>query len=137
MLRARNNRHARAPGGGPCRGLAAHQRDGVGSGTDEGQPGIPRGCREMLVLGKEAVPRVQGVGARTARDVDEALHAQIAVARSAWADRIRLIRIAHVQRRAVALGIDRDRRQAHLPARADNAHGDLAAVRDDNLLHWS
>jgi hypothetical protein len=42
-----------------------------------------------------------------------------------------------MERSAIALGIDRDRRQLHLAARADNPNGDLAAVGDENLLHSS
>jgi len=43
--------------------------------------------------------------------------------------------VAHVERGAVALRVDRNRRRPHLAARTDDAHGDLAAIGDQNLLH--
>src|SRR5439155_20871364 len=61
--------------------------------------------------------------------------AQVAVARRARSDRVRLVGAADVQRGAIALGVHGDRRDVHLAARADDAHGDLAAVRDQDFLH--
>src|SRR3989442_15406915 len=48
-------------------------------------------------------------------------------------DRVRLVGHEHMRRLAVRLGEDRDGRDAELAARADHAHGDLAAVRDEDL----
>ena len=45
-----------------------------------------------------------------------------------------LVGEAHVQRVAVGLGVDRDRADPHLVAGADDAHRDLAAVGDEDLL---
>ena len=41
---------------------------------------------------------------------------------------------AHVQRRAVGFGVDGDGLDAELAAGADHAHGDLAAVGDQDFL---
>ncbi len=78
---------------------------------------------------------MNGVGARAARRVDNAIDSQVAVLWRARPDGIRLVGVPHVQGRAVTLGIDGHRRQVHFPARANDAHGDLAAVGDQDLVH--
>ena len=49
----------------------------------------------------------------------------------------RLVRLAHVQRAAVGLGVDGDGGDAHDAAGAGDAHGDLAAVGDQDLAEAS
>ena len=44
-----------------------------------------------------------------------------------------LVGLAHVERAAVGLGVDGHGRDAHRAAGAGHAHGDLAAVRDQDL----
>ena len=78
---------------------------------------------------------MNGVGTRTSRDVDEFIDPKVALSRRARADRIRLVGIANVERRAVAFRIDSDGRNAHFAAGTDDAHRDLAAVGDEDLLH--
>ena len=45
----------------------------------------------------------------------------------------RLVRERHVLRLAVGLGVNRDRRDAHLARRADHPARDLAAIGDQDL----
>ena len=59
---------------------------------------------------------------------------QVAARRRRGADAHRLVGEAHVQRARVGLGVDGDRRDAELAARADDAQRDFAAVRDEDLL---
>ena len=91
----------------PRGGLAAHQRDRFGRRPDEGQPGVAARGGEVLVLGEEAVAGMHRVGARLPRGVDDRVDAQVALARRVRPDRPRLVRQPHVQRRAIAVGIDR------------------------------
>ena len=131
-LGAGHHRHA---GGGrrlAGRGLAAHELDGFGRGADEGQAGVTTGPGEVCVLGEEAVARVHGVGAAPLRDVDERIDLQVALARRVGPDRPRLVGKPDVQRRAIAFAVDGDSGDAHVAAGADDAHGDLAAIRDQD-----
>src|SRR4029077_2336543 len=66
--------------------------------------------------------------------VDDAIDAEVAFARRARSNRNRLVGETHVQRGAIALGIDGDRGNAHLPARTDDSNGDFAPVRDENFV---
>ena len=82
-----HDRHAGALRGRARRGLAAHQRDRLGRGADEGQPRIAARRRaNVFVLGEEAVAGMHGVGAGAPRRVDDAVDAQIALARRARPD---------------------------------------------------
>ena len=104
-----------------------------GRRADERQPGVARRPRAKLgVLGEEAVAGMDGVGAARARGVEQRLDVQIALARRRRADRDRLVGEPHVRRVGVGLGVDRDGRDAHRAAGADDAHGDLAAVGDQD-----
>ena len=76
---------------------------------------------------------MNGVGAGAACRIDDAIDPQVTVGRRVASDRHRLVCHPHVTRGAIALGIDGDRRDAHLAARADDPDRDLAAVRDQNL----
>jgi len=85
---------------------------------------------KIFVLGEESVARVHAIGSRPLGDVDQLVDPEVALARRARSDRIRLVRVADVQSRPIAFGVDGDRRDAQLTARADDAHGDFAAVGD-------
>ena len=81
-----------------------------GDRADERQAGVAHGRGERFVLGEEPVPRVDGVGARSSPLDINAIDSQVAVARRAPADLIRLVGVSHVQRSPIALGVDGDRR---------------------------
>ena len=59
--------------------------------------------------------------------------AKVAFCRRIAADRDRLVGHPDVAGRAIALGVDRHRREAHVTARADHAHRDLPAVGDEDF----
>src|SRR6185295_15085137 len=67
------------------------------------------------------------------RRVDDLVDAEVALRRGRRPDRVRLVGDAHVQRGAVDVGVHRDGGDAHLVERADDADGDLTAVRDEDL----
>jgi hypothetical protein len=75
---------------------------------------------------------MHAIGARAPRDVEHARHVEVALGRRPGAERVRLVGHEHVERGAVGLAEHRDRRDALLAQRADHAHGDLAAVRDEH-----
>ena len=77
------------------------------------------------------------VRARTARRVENAIDAEIALARRARTDGVRLVRVAHVRGQSIALRVDSDTGQAHFAARARDAHGNLAPIGYENLLQLS
>ena len=74
-----------------------------------------------------------GAGARSG--IDQPIDPEVAVARRACSDRVRFVGQADVQRRAVALRVDRNGRDAHLAARTDDANGDFAAIGDQDFFH--
>ena len=76
---------------------------------------------------------MHGVGAGRARGVDQLVDAEVALGRRARPDVDGLIGVAHVPRAAIAVGIHGDRRDPELAAGADDAHGDLAAVGDEDF----
>jgi len=133
-VRARNDRHARGPGRGASRGLAAHESDGTRARADEGQAGVLTRGGKPAVLGEEPVAGVHGIGTRRCGGVNQRGGAEITVARRAGADAHGLVGHADVARGTIAVGEDRHRREAEVAAGADNPHRDLAAVGDQDLL---
>ena len=115
------------------RRLAAHELDGLGRRPDEGEAGIATGTRKVFVLGEKAVAGMHGVGAALPRHLDQRVDAEIAVAGRVRADRIGLVGHAHVTGGAIALAVDRHGGDAHVATGADDAHGDFAAIGDENL----
>ena len=90
---------------------------------------------EVLVLGQEAVPGMHRIGPRAPRRVDDAVDAEVTVARRIGANRIGLVGHADVEGGPVALGIDRDALKPHVATGPDDTDRNLAAVRDQDLLH--
>ena len=113
--------------------LVADELEGGGRRADEDDllPLEPPG--EIRVLGEEAVAGMDGLGARPPDGLDDAVHVEIALRGRRGPDEDRLVGEADVEGGAVRLGIDGDARDAHLPAGPDDADGDLAAVRDQDL----
>ena len=75
---------------------------------------------------------MNGVAARLQRQRDQALAVEIGGdARSP--ERMRLVRLAHVQRGRVVVGIDGDAGDAEIGGRARDADGDFAAIGDEQL----
>jgi hypothetical protein len=133
LQRARHHRHARLDRQAPGGGLLAHERDGLAPGADEGEAGLLAGAGEVGVLGQEAVARVHGVGARAGGRLQDAVDPQVRLARRRGADRVGLVGAPDVEGRAVRVRVDGDGGDAEVAAGADHAHGDLAAVRDQDL----
>ena len=85
------------------------------------------------VLGEEAVARVEGVGRRSGATSRIFVDVQVGRGRLRRPEAVRLVRAADVERGAVGVGVDGDGLDAEVVRRANDAHGDLAAVRDEEL----
>ena len=110
--------------------LVAARAQRVGRRPDPGEPGRVDRLREVGALGEEAVAGMNRVGA--------ALGARRAGARAASrydAISTDLVGRARVQRAGVVGRGDRDGLEAERPRGAEDAQRDLAAVRDEHLLH--
>ena len=92
---------------------------------------------EIGVLRQEAITRMDGLRPARPRNFQNAIRAQITFRRRCPPDAHRFVRLRHVQRSTVRLGIDRDRLDAERLQRADDAAGDGAAVRDQDFLKHS
>ena len=92
---------------------------------------------EIGVLRQETITGVDGFGAGSPRHLDQPVHAQVTLRGTRTADMHRLIGIAHMQRRAIHIGIDGYRRDAEVARGADDAHGDFTAIGNQNLVEWS
>ena len=77
---------------------------------------------------------MHGFGARLLAGVDDLLDHEIGFGGGRRADMHGLVGHFDVQRVLVGVGIDRDGLDAHLAGRLDDAAGDFAAVRDQDLL---
>src|SRR6185436_15353924 len=73
------------------------------------------------------------VGAAGPGGIDDPIDAEVTLARRTRTDRDCLIRHADMARCAIAFGIHRHRREAHVTTRAHDAHRDLPAVGDEDL----
>src|SRR5262249_52893905 len=82
---------------------------------------------------QEAVAGMDGVGARVLGDADDLFDVQIALGRGRRADRVGLVGHLDVERVAIDVGENSDGRDAELATRAHDAHGDLAAIGDQDL----
>ena len=131
------SRHDRHAGGGhaPARaGLVTHRLDRGGGRSDEQQAGRFHGGGEARVLGQESVAGVNGLGARASRGVDHLVDVEVRLGGRAAADRDVVVAGGDVRRIAVGIGADRDGRDAEAAGRARDAHGDFAAVRDEQAI---
>ena len=130
LLRAGDDRNAGLHHRGPGRGLVSHAVDDVRRRADEGQAALLASAHERAVLRKEAVSGMDRVGSHVHRRLDDPVHVQIALPGTALADADPLIGQLYVKGAGVLLGVDGDARNAHVPAGADHAYGDLSPVCD-------
>ena len=120
--------------GGAGGHLVPHGLHGLRRRTDEGEPGLGAHAREAVVLGEEAVPGVDGLGARLLRHLEDLLGHQVALHRGGRADAVGLVRVAHVQSGAIGVGVDHHHGDVEFPAGADDPDRDLPPVGHQDLL---
>ena len=107
-------------------------RIAAGGGPTKTMPARSAGLGEIGVLRKKAVAGVDALRPGSARDLDQLVDVEIALARRRRPDRIGLVAGAHMQRARIGVGIDRDRPQPQASRGARNAHRDLAAISDQD-----
>jgi hypothetical protein len=76
---------------------------------------------------------MDGVGASLSGGGDDAVDAEIAVARCTRSDGVRFVGESDVQRSAIAFGVHGDRRHPHFTARANHADRYLSSICDKNF----
>ena len=91
-------------------------------------------ARERGILGEKAVAGMHGIAARAAGGAQHVVDREITLARGRGADAIGFVGQAHVQRSAVDVAVDRHGANAQFAAGAQDAHGDLTAIGDQDLL---
>ncbi len=89
---------------------------------------------EVGVFGKQAVAGVNGVHVGDFGGANHGGYVEITLRQLRRADADGFVGKAHVERIPVGLAVDRDRANAELLARADDAQGNLAAIRYQNFL---
>jgi hypothetical protein len=130
---ARNHGHARRGHDALRLDLAPHGTDRRRRRSDEEQPLGGAALGELGVLRQEAVAGMHGLGPRRPRGGEQTIDREVRLAAGRRPDPHCLVRLAHVRRRRIRIGVDRDTGDAHEPQRAEHAPGDLAAVRDQDL----
>src|SRR5262249_30750888 len=114
--------------------FASHEGDGVRRRPNERQSLVDDRFRELFVFSQESVSGMHRIGARGPSGFQDPLDIQIAFARSIRTDRARLVGKTDVERRTVALRVHGNGGDAHFAARADDSHGDFAAIGNENLV---
>src|SRR6202023_578340 len=112
----------------------SHRGDGRGGGAYENAPRVRARLGELRVFGEEAVARMDGLRPARAGGFDEALDAEVAVARRGGPDVQRLIRFTHMARAGVGVREHRDGAQPQPACGAEDAAGDFAAIGDQETL---
>jgi hypothetical protein len=107
--------------------------DHLGRRTDEADAAPGADGRQIGVFGEKAVARMQGITARSGRQVDQRVRVQIAQDR-VLANVIGLVGLFDVERMTVGVGVDGDRLDAQFGAGAHDADSDLAPVGDQYFL---
>ena len=107
---------------------------GLGAGTDEGDPGSV--CRSGQLRGfrEKTIARVDGIGAGELRDADDFLDREVGRDRlHPHPDFVGLIRLEAVQRKAVLVGVNGDRLDAQFCCATKHADRDFRAVGNEQL----
>ena len=134
---ARQQRQAGFLHRAPRARLVAHQANDFGIGADEPDVAGLADFREIGRFREKSVTGMDRVGAGDLRGADDRRHVQVALGAARRSDAHVFVGKPHVQRVLVRLRIHRDGFDAQLAARDDDAHRDLAAVRDQDFFkHW-
>jgi hypothetical protein len=105
-----------------------------GLGANEMNVVLGENFGEPRILRQEAVAGMHRVGAGDLAGGEQRRHVEVALAGGGRADAHALVGEAHMHGVLVRGRMHRDRGDAELLARAQHAQGDLAAVRDQDLV---
>ncbi len=129
---ALDHRRARTPGGLARAQLVAEEVERLRRRTDEDEARLRHGAREGGVLGEEAVAWMDRLAAGRLGERDDPRPVEVGGGAPA-AERVRLVGLAQVKRLGVVLRIDRHAFDPQIRGGAGDAHGDLAAIGDEEL----
>ena len=101
--------------------------------ADEFDSGLADGAGEPFALREEAIAGVNRLRARFESRLDDLFAGQITLRRGRFADEVGLVGQADVQRLAVGLGVDDDRRDPQVAAGANQPHRDLTSIGDQDF----
>ena len=131
--RARNDRDARLLHRPARPRLRSHQLDRSRRRADPDEPRVLDRAGERGVLGEEAVPGMNRLGARARGRVEQLLRDQIRLGGGVAAERQGLVGVERMRRQPVGVGVDRHRRDLHVAERSEDAKSDLSAVGDQDF----
>ena len=114
--------------------LVAHRINGVGVRSDEDEARLGALPGEARLFGQEPEARMDRLGAGGLGRCDDLLGDQIAFRRRGRADQDSLVSKLHRKAVGVGLGIDHHRFDPEASRRFDDAHGDFAAIGDQDLF---
>ena len=113
--------------------LVAEGLDRLGRGADPDEARGDHRAGEVGVLGEEPVAGVYGVGAGATRDGENLLDREVRLGARRPFQGISLVGELRVHGVAILVGVDGDRALSGVAGGADHAHGDLAAIGDEDL----
>ncbi len=114
--------------------LVPHRPDRRRRRPHEVNAGLGAGLREGRVFRQEAVAGMDGVGPAAARRLQDRLRVEVRLCGLRRADVVRLVRPPHVGRGAVRRAVDGDRVEALLVTGAQDPHGNLPTVGNENFV---
>src|SRR5262249_29605361 len=117
----------------PGAGLRAHELDRGRRRPDPGQARRLDGGRERRILCEEPISRVDGLGRRAHRGLEQLVDDEVALCRRRAAERVRLVCIGHVRRVPVGVRVHSNGADSELSQGPEDAQGDLAPVRDQDF----
>ena len=130
---ARNEGGAHSLGDVAGLDLVAQRLDRRRRRPDPGQPRVDHGPGEARVLGEEAVARMDRVGARAGRNVQDLGDVEVGVGGGQPIEGERLVRESHEQGIGIGVGVDGHAEDRGVRGRPDHPNGDLAAIGHQNL----
>jgi len=114
--------------------LVAHLADDVRVRADESNTTARANFRQLGVLRKETIARMQRIAPRGDGQIDDVVRVEIAGDRFGT-DVVGLVRFFYMQRMTVGIRVDGDRFDAHFRAGAHNADGNFTAVGDEYFFN--
>ena len=133
-LGCRNDRNIGGNGDFARAGLVAQFAHCFGFGADKGDAVCFAGVNKVRVFRQQAIPGVDGVGARHFGDADDFFNAQIGGNRAkSFADAIGFVRLETMQPEFVLFGKNGNGFLTHLVRRAHDADSNFAAVGNEDL----
>ena len=132
---AGDDREPSVAGDGAGALLVAHGGDALCRRPDPDEAGVLHGLRKRRILGEETVARMDRIGAALSRGRDDLVGDEIALLGGRRPNRQRLVGLSDMPGVGIGFRIDRDRRDAERPRASHDPAGDLAPVRDQELLH--